>query len=353
MDVTTFRILDTISSHLGDSLSINQLTDKIKDTYGTAHYANIYEKLRELKEQRLLNTNSLGRSSIIKLNFQNYLLIDFLTEMEIKKKLEFLTKRNDLLVFLAEMEKLLNNMCEIKSISFINPAKNIKLNRIELLFLLRTPREESNYQDEITSIYVKLQKLQKKYNLRIDSLILDEGDFFDLLKSDEIDPLKEALPNKIAFFCPQAFWIEIREIAKEIEIKTNRPETKPTNISNLDLVYNLGRFGYKEFGSALEQGKNFCIEYLITALLLQSDARRTEAVPIILAKNDFKNNLLGFLSQKFGTSGKLLGLLRALQNIKPSREVEEAIKLLEIFNVSEIQADERGILQKMRLYDAT
>jgi hypothetical protein len=273
--------------------------------------------------------------------------------MEIRKKLDFLTKRNDLLVLFAEMEKLLNNTCEIEAISSINPTKNIRLNRIELLFLLRTSREPSDHGNETLSIYTELQKLQKKYNLRIDSLILHEDDFFDLLKSDEINPLKETLPNKIVFFCPQAFWSEIREIAQEIEIRTNRTETKPADISDLDLVYNLGRFGYKEFGPTLEQGKKFCIEYLITALLLQSGARRTEAVPIILAKNDFKSNLLGFLSQKFGTSGKLLGLLRALQNIKPNREVEEAIKLLEIFNVSEIQADERSILQKMRLYDAT
>ena len=352
MDTATFRILDTISSHLGDSLSINQLTDKIKATYGTAHYANIYEKTCELKKQRLLCTNLVGRSSIIKLNFQNYLLIDFLAEMEIKKKLEFLTNRNDLLVLLAEIEKLLNNICEIRSISAINLAKNIKLNRIELLFLLKNAEEASNYYDDTASICAELQRLQKKYNLKIDSLILNEHDFFDLMKSDEISPLKEALLNKTALFCPQAFWSEIREIAKEIEIRIDRAETRPTDISELNLTYNLSRFGYREFGPALEQGNEICIEYLITAVLLRNDARRTKAVPIILAKNDFKTNLLVFLSHKFGTSGKLLGLLKALYDIKPSKEIEETMRLLRILETEEIQADERSILQEMRLYDA-
>jgi hypothetical protein len=350
MDTPTLRILDTISSYLGDSLSINQLTERIKATYGTGHYANIYRKLQDLKKEGLLSLDIIGKSSIIKLNFQNYLLIDLLAEMEIEKKMEFLKARNDLFILLAEMDKSLNSMCSIKSISSINPVRNIKLNRIELLFLLR---KASNYHDETVELYREMQKLQNKYNLRIDSLILDEDDFSYLVRSNEINPLREALTAKIVFFCPQAFWSEIRSISEESEIRTIRTETRPADISDLDLVYNLSRFGYKEFGSTLEQGKKFCIEYLVTALLLQSDARRTDAVPIVLAKNTFRSNLLTFLSQKFGTSGKLLRLSKALQNIKPNREVEKTTKLLEILNVNETQADERSILEKMRHYNAT
>jgi len=86
MDTPTLRILDTISSNLGDSISINQLTERIRETYGTAHYANIYHKLQKLKKEGLLSLDLIGRSSNIKLNFQNYLLIDTLAEMEIEKK---------------------------------------------------------------------------------------------------------------------------------------------------------------------------------------------------------------------------------------------------------------------------
>ena len=86
MDTTTFRILETTSTYLGKSFSINQLTKKIKETYGTAYYANIYKKLHDLETQGIMNLNKLGTSSIVELNFRNYLLIDFLAEMEIKKK---------------------------------------------------------------------------------------------------------------------------------------------------------------------------------------------------------------------------------------------------------------------------
>ncbi|HEX9862742.1 MAG TPA: hypothetical protein VGB11_05595 [Candidatus Bathyarchaeia archaeon] len=349
MDTPTLRVLDTLSSNIGDSVSINQLTERIRKNYGTAYYANIYQKLQKLKKEGLLSLDLIGRSTNVKLNFQNYLLIDTLAEMEIEKKKNFLTKRNEQLLFLTEIDKLLNDTCTIRSISSINPTKNIKLNKTELLFLLRKTPE---YHNETLQLYKEMLKLQNKYNLKINSLIIDSDDFYDLLTSDEINPLREALSEKTTFFCPQAFWSEIKQVAEKTEIKTISTETKPASISDLDLTYNLNRFGYKEFGLQIAKGKKFCIEYITTAILLQEDARLIEAIPIILAKNKFKSNMLAFLSQKFETSGKLLGLLKILRTIKPTRETTDTIDFLETFNEKEIPADEESILQKMRLYNA-
>jgi hypothetical protein len=349
MDTPTLRILETISSNIGDPLSINKLTERIKDTYGSAYYANIYQKLQDLKNEGILNLELIGRSSNIKLNFQNYLLIDTLAEMEIEKKRNFLTDRNDLFPLLTEMDKTLTDTCTIKSISSINPQKNIKLNKIELLFLLR---DIPNYHNETIELYKEMLKLQNKYNLKINNLIIDKHNFLELTTSSEINPLREALSEKIILFCPQAFWSEIKEIAQKTDIRTIRPETKPANISDLDLTYNLNSFGYREYGLKMAQGKKFCIEYITTAILLKEDARLIEAIPIVLAKNSFKNNILAFLSQKYDTSGKLLGLLKILQNMKPTREINETIELLETLNAKEIPADEESIMQKLRLYNA-
>jgi hypothetical protein len=264
--------------------------------------------------------------------------------------MEFLKGRTDLLTLLTEMEKSLNDMSSIKSISSINPAKNTRLNRIEFLFLLR---KTTHYFDETVRICTETQKLQNKHNIRIDSFILDQDDFSNLARSNEINPLREALTTQTVFFCPQAFWNEIKKIVEETEIRTIRTETKPASISNLDLVYNLGRLGYKEFGLNIKQGRSYCLEYMTMALLLQDDSRRLEAVPVILAKNTFKRNLLAFLSLKFGTAGKLLGLLKILRDAKPTNAIDETIKILETFNVKEMHADERSVLQKMRLYNVT
>ena len=353
MNTPTFRILDTISAELGKSFSINQLTGKIKERHGTAHYVNIYKKLHDLEKQQILDLNKIGKSSIIRLNFQNYLLIDLLTEMDIEKKLEFLQGKTDLQMILAEMYRYLSKLNCIKSICAMNPEKNMKLNRLELLFLLKTSKEDSHTQDEIAKILAELQKLQNKHNLRIDCLLLEEYEFSSLLESNEVNPLKEILSDKTVFFCPQAFWDKIKEIIdKGIEIRTKEGETKPAEIAEMDLIYNLARFGYKEFGSRIRQGQEFCIEYVITALLMQGDARRIEAIPIILAKHNANSNLLIFLTQKFGLSGRLLGLLKILEKTKPMKEINKTIRLLGALDIEEIKADEKSILQKMRLYNA-
>jgi hypothetical protein len=349
MDTPTLRILNTLSSNLGEYLSINQLTERIKDKYGTAHYANIYQSLQELKNQGLVKLNKIGRSSNVELNFQNYLLMDTLAEIEIEKKRNFLSERNQLIPFLAEMHKALQDRCTIKSVTAMNPASNMKLNRIEFLFLLNKTPE---YHTETLQIYKEMQKLQNKHNLKINTLITDQNDFHDLLTSDEINPLREALTEQITFFCPQTFWTQIKQIAEKTEIKTIKTETKPASTPDSDLAYNLNRFGYREFGRPIDQGKRICLEYITTTMLLRDDARLLEAIPIILAKNTFKTNPMTFLTQKYETTGKLLGLLKILQTHKPKPEIKETIDILETLNIEEVPADEESILQKMRLYHA-
>jgi len=86
VDETTFRILDTLSRELGRQISINELTRKIAKQHGSAYYANIYKKLLALNKEGTILIGRIGKSSIISLNFKNYLLIDLLIEMELKKK---------------------------------------------------------------------------------------------------------------------------------------------------------------------------------------------------------------------------------------------------------------------------
>ena len=168
-------------------------------------------------------------------------------------------------------------------------------------------RETSDYLNETVGLFKDMLSLQKKHNLKIDNLVVDKHDFFDLLTSDETNPVKEALSEKIAIFCPQTFWREIKEISEKHQIRTITAETKPLNISESDLLFNLNRFGYREFGGHFTQGKKYCIEYIVTKMLLEDDARRMDAIAVILAKNNFKSNLLAFLCQKYLTTTRLIG----------------------------------------------
>jgi hypothetical protein len=131
--------------------------------------------------------------------------------MEIEKKLEFLSNKANLFPFFVEMDKSLSEKGCIRSIIAINPLKNIKLNRIELLLLLN---ETPDYLDQSIELHKVTMNLQRKFNLKINNLILDANDFFDLLASDEINPVREALSQQIILYNPQAFWSQIKEIAQ-------------------------------------------------------------------------------------------------------------------------------------------
>lgn len=349
MDKVTNRILEEITSSIGDSLSINELTNRMKDKYGSTYYKNIYDKLQELKNGGLLNLEPIGRSSSIKLNFENYLLIDTLSVMEIEKKLKFLNNKTNLFSLFTEMDKSLSDKCCIRSTSTINPLRNIKLNRIELLLLLN---ETPDYLDQTIELQKIALGLQRKFNLKINNLILDTKDFFYVLTSDEINPVREALSQQITIYNPQAFWRQISETAQKSQIKTLQTETKPLSIPDSDLSFNLNRFGYSEFGASIASGKKFCIEYIATSLLQREDARGIDAAAVILAKNSFSRNLLAFLSQKYEVSPRLLGILNVLKQTKSKPEVDGAAKILKAISTQELPADETSIKQKLELYNA-
>ena len=346
---TEFRILDILSKEMGNPMSINKLTEKIKQAYGTAYYTNIHAEIQRLAEQKTLKLEKSGKSQIIDLNFENYLLIDLLAELELIKKHRFLEKRPEFQMIMLELNTYTKDIPMIKSIAIIEPEKNAKLNRIELLFILRKTEDEKQLSD-LKNI---MQTLQQIHTIRIDSLFLSDEKFIELLKSDEVNTAKEILSNKIILFHPQTFWMEIREaIEKGTRIKTEH-ETNPNKISEEDTAYNLARFGYKEIGTKITHGKQIGIEYIITSLLLKGTARRIEAIPIIIAKNENKinYNLLLFLSKKYKIFSELYGLLKAVNQIKPMKTLIKLLKDDIAKGQKNIKYNLDEMERKMRLYN--
>jgi hypothetical protein len=105
-------------------------------------------------------------------------------------------------------------------------------------------------------------------------------------------------------------------------------------------------------GSEIREGERICLEYIIASILMMEDARRIDSIPILLAKNKANYNLLIFLSQKHSLLPRLLGMLRVLNNISPTRETMQAIEILETLRTTEEKADEKSIEQMMALYNA-
>jgi len=370
MDETGFRILDVLSRGLGSPVSINELTGKIRELHKTAHYKNIYDRIHELEKQGIIELDRIGKSSISTLNFNDYRTTGKMAEMELEKERRVLENKTWMQMLLGDMRQCFHGFC-INSISIISPEKNIRLNRAEFLFILYEPpnrmeevhgtkqgREtehdrKADMANDIIGIHSVMQSLERNHNMKLDCLVLKGMDFLSLLKESQDNPLKAMLSDQIAFFHPHDYWIELKKaIMKGVRIESGE-EINPAKTPEQDLAYNLSRFGYKEMGSKIRQGNDICLEYIITSVLIGEDARRTEAVPALMAKNKPRYGLLLFLCKKYNKLGKLFGLLKAMNKIEKTAEAENAINMMKRLKVKEEKADEKAVMQKMGLYHAT
>ena len=352
MDEATFRILDTLSRELGSTVSIHQLTSKIMQNYGTGYYARTYNKLADLSRQGLIRLLKAGRSSIPSLNFSNYALLDMLAEIDMRKKRELLDRFKNMRLLLMDLETYAHNNPQIQSISIIDAERNAKLNRAELLILLHDADSDA-LPDKLISIQKTLRDLQGSRIIRIDALLLTTRQFHALTMSNEINPLKHMLGNRITFYNPSSFWLNISEILRSSDKMTfEETEINPAKMSVADIYSNLSRFGYRELGTAFEEGKLICIESIIAAIMARENARLANAIPIILAKNKTNYDLLIFLAEKYEFSDRLLGILETLIKLKPSGDIENAIRILQSTGLKGKRVNQKAIEQKMRLYHA-
>ena len=353
-----FRILDVLSREIGNALSINKIAEKVKTMYGSGDYKNIYVAINNMNKDKIVTLERAGNTSIANINFENYMIIDLLSEMELRKKQDFLKNRQEMQMLMLELDTYIYNQDLIKSISMINPERNAKLNKAEFLVHLKTSNNRKMIYETKLGIYAILNHLQMIHTTRIDALVLEDNEISDLVKSNEANPIREMLYDKITIFSSQNFWLWMRnEITKGTKIKIEENQTHPAKISEEDLVYNLARFGYTEFGPKIKEGRQICIEYTIAAIMFRKDARRIDAIAIILAKNTKKTNygLLLFISRKYEFAEKILGILKSLRNLVAHAKmiVEEPIRLFEAMNIEEIKADEKRIKERLKLYNVT
>lgn len=363
MDHTTFMILDELTRNLGRDFSIHGLTEEIRRDYRTGYYKNIYDKVIALKESNDLLLTRVGRSSVVTLNFKNYGLLNLLSQLELIKKRRLTGGDSETGMLFSEMNSLFGHgFCAIDSVSAINHEKNRSLNRVEFLFIMKDLKagggEEKTtgiLEDETYRISEKMRSLERTHNLKIDYATLSETEFSALVKEADHNPIKEMLSSKIVLTNQENFWSGMKKIYDEgINIKS-AGEVNPAKIAEEDIVHNLSRFGYREMGAEAGAGKDYCIETVVTSLLLKKDARRIEAIPVILRKNLEKDrkpvfNLLIFLAGKYNNSGKMLGLLKSLSRHSDDKSLLDAVTFMEKTGVMPGEIDEESVEQKMRLY---
>ena len=96
LDETTLKIVDVLSRQIGKTVSINELKNKIEESYGSANYSGIYSKIQSLTEEEITTLETAGKASLVSLNFKNWFTADLLSLTDIWRKMEVLKTHPEL-----------------------------------------------------------------------------------------------------------------------------------------------------------------------------------------------------------------------------------------------------------------
>jgi hypothetical protein len=306
---------------------------------GSAHYKNIYDAVKSLEEEGIAGVKSAGRTSLVSLNFENPETASILSIIEMERKRSFLREEPSEADIVRALE-------EIDGLAIlISPQENLKLNLLEILYVT----EEGS----ASRIASELRELGKRHNRRIAPLILTAREFQGLLGSAESNPAKDSLSDRIIVSNPEGFW----RIVEAAAIVGTDALGKVEEIGKGELRYNLARFGYSGFGDERPRGRKINIESIIAACLLRKEARLTEAVPILLAKNQVNYRLLLHLAVKYGLTGKAGFLMETAAELSKKRDIRQALAFFEIYrkpaasNAGNPIAKRWGILTRNALND--
>lgn len=348
MNETEIKTLDILANEIGNTLSISELTKKIKETHGNADYKNIHNSIQKFVEKNMIDLKKRGNSSIPKLNFENYLLIDHLVQNEIFKRIKFLEKNKNYQIIFSELISQLKDLKQLKILLLLNPNENIEKNKIGLFFILNG----NEIKKETKQLQIILNKIKNKYNIKIEKILLEENIFENYLTSQESNLFNEVLKNKIILLNAESFWIGIKKKILNGSIIKSEETTIINNISQVECIYNLVRFSYTELTNESNQSKHIGLEFLIIAILLKKEFyKHTNAIPVLIMKNKINFNYLIYLSLQYNVINKLFGILKVVNTLMPTKQISKINKELskQKINSSEVNIEE--IKRKLNFYN--
>jgi len=293
------KILSSLSTTYTNDISINKLSQILKKRGFDGDYKNTYQKIKILEDKGYIQTQLIGKSRIIQMNYSNPSTIAKLAMIELEKKIIFLNKNPDFKTINTQL-----NQIQAKSIILINAEKNFSLNRIETLIITSKPEKA----------ITKFNQIEEQFNIRIDCLALTQEEFAQKINTTTIIDM---LSNRLILSNQEQFIDLITQSIHDIKEK----DYSLINLNESELRYNLAKFGYSEFGKETK-GKNLGIEELITATLLNGTARQKIALKKIIKSNDFSLQFLYFLIKKYSKQ-------KELEKIIPiNNKIKQLVKML-------------------------
>ena len=297
------KILSYLSDHLGSGGSILEMTNEINKRYGPAYYSNIYNTTKKLEKAGIIEIRHEGNSRLIKLLMENPISIYRMAEIEIYKA-QSLDLAKELLS--AIMEIAITQRYNILSICALGTQKHTKINRLELLVLIKDGREHG--------ILESLLKLESTYNIKIDPVILTLRSFIKIMNSNELDFIKDLILDKNILYNGEGFWELIRQ--NRFDSKYKRLAKSPQELTRGELAYNYNRLGFR-LNEEIHPANKISIELTIFSMSINEEIRIKYGAIILLSKNMDKINwnYLYYLYKRYDELGRLKGILHILVDL--------------------------------------
>jgi len=183
-------IINYLIEHRNEELNILMISKALK-----MDYKNVYSIIKRLEKESIIKLESFGKSSRVKLIFQQHPLI-FETEHNRRKEL---LKNKNIIVMLNDLKSKIKSKFFILLIfgSYAKKTQN-KNSDIDLMFIVPNNSEEF-FEKEINKAIISLP-------LPIHNLVFTEKQFLEMINAKEQNVGKEALNNNIILYGIETYY---------------------------------------------------------------------------------------------------------------------------------------------------
>lgn len=332
------KIMSYLSDNLGYGGSILEMSKGIGKRYGPSYYSNIYTTAKKLEKIGIINIEREGNSKLIRLNTENPLSTYYISEIENYKNQKISMSKEILSSILGFIQEF-----DIFSICALEAEKYQKINRLELLILTRNHNQNS-------ALIQSLLELEATYNIKIDPIALTLDEFIKIMKTDELDILKDLILNKNILYNSDGFWELIKQ--HQIDTKYKKLNKFPQDLTRDELTYNYSRLGYR-LNENIKPNNKIAIEPTIFSMSINHEIRIKYGTFILLYKNIDKINLayLYYIYKRYEELGKLKGILLSLTNLTDLKSNDEIGYYIKLISDKPDIYDNNMIERYLELYD--
>ncbi|MDE1869057.1 MAG: hypothetical protein KGH60_03800 [Candidatus Micrarchaeota archaeon] len=332
------KILSYISDRLGSGRNILEMSKGINQKYGNSYYPNIYNAIKKLEKKGIIDIEREGNNKLISINIKNPLSFYYLSEIESIRN-QRTTIRKEILDGLSALPQTF----DILSMCSLDTKKHLKLNRLELLFLIRQDKDI----DRLTS---SLIKMETDYGIKIDPIILTPESFIKIMKSEELDMLKDLILDREILYNSDGFWGLIRQSG--IGSRYKLFGMLPYDIPRSELAYNYSRLGYR-LNEELKPADRISAELTIFSMSINKEIRIRYGAIIILHKNIENINLayLYYLYKRYDKLSAFKGILLSLDNLTDLKGDTKLAYYITLIREAPEAYDQKMIKRYIKLYD--